>query len=146
MPMPISVNAVGKPSMIATTMSESISRPRWPCVICDTGGSRMMVASTTHAMMMSPNQTPFFMSFRFLGNVGVELLDVLVLHVHHRLQLVDVDLLHVLDARGPFALLDAHDAAQDLDHALHEQEDAGDRDEGLERVDGRAVGHDRGML
>src|SRR4029077_13041389 len=116
-------NAVGKPSMIATTISESISRPRWPCVICAIGGRRMMVASTTPAMMMSPNQTHFCMLFRFLGNVGVELLDVLVLHVDHRLQLVDIDLLHVLDARWPCALLDAHDAAQDLHQALHEQED-----------------------
>ncbi len=33
MPMPISVNAVGKPSMIATTTSDSISRPRCPRVI-----------------------------------------------------------------------------------------------------------------
>ena len=33
MPNPISVKAVGKPSMIATTISPSISSPIWPFVI-----------------------------------------------------------------------------------------------------------------
>ena len=32
-PIPISVKAVGKPIMIATTTSDSISRPRCPRVI-----------------------------------------------------------------------------------------------------------------
>ena len=30
-PMPMSVNAVGNPSMIATTTMESMNRPKWPC-------------------------------------------------------------------------------------------------------------------
>src|SRR5512138_1115716 len=134
MPMPISVNAVGKPSMIATTMSDSISRPRWPCVICDGAGSRAMVAMTTIAMMVRPNQTPFCMSV-FLRDVRVELLDVLVLDVDHLLQLVDVHFLDVFLARRPLALLQAHDAADDLDDSLDQQEGAGDRNEGLEGVD-----------
>jgi hypothetical protein len=35
-PMPISVNAVGKPSMMATTTRDSISRPTWPLSIFGT--------------------------------------------------------------------------------------------------------------
>ncbi len=59
MPMPISVKAVGKPSMIATTMSESMSRPRCPCVICEGEGISAKVRITTKAMMARPNQTSF---------------------------------------------------------------------------------------
>ena len=60
MPMPISVNAVGNPSMIATTISDSINKPRCPLVICDTGGSKINVTTTTSAMMVKPNHTPLF--------------------------------------------------------------------------------------
>ena len=59
MPMPIRVNAVGKPSMMATTISASISSPRWPLVIIDGDGNRINAASTTAAMIESPNQTSF---------------------------------------------------------------------------------------
>src|SRR4051812_31114675 len=146
MPMPISVKAVGNPSMIATTMSDSMSRPRWPCVICEGEGSSRTVASTTAAMMISPNQTPFCMLWVVLRDVRVELLDVLVLHLHHRLELVDVHFLDVLLARGPCPLPDADGAARDLDQPLDQQERTRDRDEGLERIDRRPVRHDRGVF
>jgi hypothetical protein len=34
----MSVNAVGKPSMMATTIMASMRRPRWPFVICEGEG------------------------------------------------------------------------------------------------------------
>ena len=57
--MPISVNAVGKPSMIAMTTSASISRPRWPLVMSEGAGSSQNTAITTIAMIVRPNQTSF---------------------------------------------------------------------------------------
>ena len=104
--MPISVNAVGKPSMIATTISASISRPRWPLVICDGAGISTNTAITTIAMIDRPNQTSFLIAALPLAvdDERVELLDVLVLDVDHLLQLVDVDFLDVLLARRPLAL------------------------------------------
>ncbi len=58
--MPISVNAVGKPSMIITTISASIKRPRWPLVMFSGEGIATNRPITTSAMIESPNHTPFF--------------------------------------------------------------------------------------
>ncbi len=52
-PMPISVNAVGKPSMIATTTSASISSPRWPLCRFPQGISTI-TAATISPMIASP--------------------------------------------------------------------------------------------
>lgn len=54
--------------------------------------------------------------------------------MHHLLQLVDVDLLDVLLARGPDALAQANGAAGDLDQALQHEDGAGDGDDELERI------------
>ena len=70
----------------------------------------------------------------------------LVLHVHHLLQLVDVDLLHVLHARGPLAGLEADDAADDLGDSLHQHDRAGQRQSSLERIHRRAFGGDVRVL
>ncbi len=51
--MPISVNAVGKPSMIATTTSDSISSPRLPLVMLP-HGVKMIVAPRMSPMMVRP--------------------------------------------------------------------------------------------
>ncbi len=56
MPRPISVNAVGKPSMIATTISASISRPRWPLVMWPQGMNTSMEI-TMIAISEKPNQS-----------------------------------------------------------------------------------------
>ena len=83
----------------------------------------------------------------FLGRHElIELGDILVLDMHHFLQLLDVDLLDVLHARGPLALLQAEDAADHFDDALHQQERPGDRDDGLEGVDRRTLGGDARVL
>ena len=76
----------------------------------------------------------------------IELRDILVGDVHRRLQLLDVDLLDVLDARGPLAGLEAQDTADDLDEALHEDERPGNGDDRLEVVERGTVGGDARML
>jgi hypothetical protein len=58
----MSVNAVGKPSMMPTTISPSISSPMWPLVICDGAGISTNNMITTRAMMDRPNQTSFLTS------------------------------------------------------------------------------------
>ena len=45
-PMPINVNAVGKPSMIITTISASIIRPIWPVVNAPQGVRKAIIAMT----------------------------------------------------------------------------------------------------
>ena len=57
-----------------------------------------------------------------------------------------VDLGHVLQPGRPGAGPEADDAAHDLGDALQHHQRAGDRDDGLEMVDRRAVGGDVGML
>ena len=80
MPMPIRVKAVGKPSMMATTTSASISRPRWPLVIIAGAGNRINAASTTAAMIEQPE--PDFFSHLWLSvwvdNQVIELGNVVV--------------------------------------------------------------------
>jgi hypothetical protein len=72
--------------------------------------------------------------------------DVLVLHVDHLLQLVDVHLLDVLLARGPRAVLQCDDAPNDLGEALQEDQRSREGDERLERIDGRPVDRDGRVL
>src|SRR5215203_4616476 len=66
--------------------------------------------------------------------------------MHHRLQLVDIDFLDVFFARRPLTPLEADHAADDLDDSLDQQENSGDRNDGLEGVDRRAFGRDVRML
>src|SRR5690606_39806629 len=80
------------------------------------------------------------------GDVDVELGDVFVLYVDHVLELVDVDLFDVFLARRPLAFPQAADATDDLDEALQQQAETGDGDDRLERIDGRSVGRDVGVL
>src|SRR5262245_57162483 len=144
--MPMSVKAVGKPSMIATTISASISSPMWPLVRLP-HGMKTAMASRISAISEKPNHSSVRI---FMGGPGllavlarddhlVELLDVLVLDVDHLLQLVDVDLLHVVLARGPVALPDADHAADDLDDALRQQDRPRQRNHGLEGIDRRSL-------
>jgi hypothetical protein len=57
-PMPISVKAVGKPSMMVTTTRASISRPRWPLLISDGAGRMMAVPVMMIAIRMSRTRVP----------------------------------------------------------------------------------------
>ena len=76
----------------------------------------------------------------------IELGDVFVFDVHHFFQFFDVHFGHVVAARGPFALLQTDDAAHDFNQTLRQQNGTSNRNDGLERVDRRAVGGDVGML
>ena len=68
--------------------------------------------------------------FLFLGDhVFVERRNILVFHVHHFLQFVDVDFLDVLLARRPLTLANADNAADDLDETLQQQKGAGQGEE-----------------
>ncbi len=140
--------------MIATTTSPSMRRPRWPLVIL-LHGVMMMTPRMMSAISPKPNQsslrTLIIGSRLYARRCGPRLRPRTrrwparsrpVLRMHHRLQLVDVDLLDVLDARRPGALLQADDAARDLDDALRQQDRPGERDDGLEGIDRGAVGGD----
>src|SRR5260221_4296961 len=131
MPRPISVNAVGKPSMITTTMSESISSP--------SAGSLTLGSPRAHALVRG-----------LVDLVGAFDGALARFIVHQRaagkLLLDHVDFLGVLEAIGPHARLEADDAAHDLGDALDEDEDPGDRNDGLERKDRRPVARRVGML
>src|SRR4029453_8731553 len=63
-----------------------------------------------------------------------------------QMPLHDADLRDVLEAAGPLPRSDADDAAYDLGNALQHHHGAGDRNDGLEGVDRRAIGRDVGML
>ncbi len=82
---------------------------------------------------------------RVVGHVLVGGEDILVAHVHHLLELFDVDFLDVFLAAGPLALLQALDAANDLDDPLQEKQRAGERNHEFERVDRQRVGRE-GLL
>jgi hypothetical protein len=82
---------------------------------------------------------------RLRGDHAVERGDVGVLHVHHFLELLDVDLFHVLLARGPRAGADAQRAADDLHAALQQQREARQRNDELERVQRQRLGRE-GLL
>jgi hypothetical protein len=65
--------------------------------------------------------------------------------LHHFLELLDVDFLHVVFTRGPGAVADALDAAHDLDDALQQQREARQRDHILEGVQRQRLGRE-GLL
>ena len=109
--------------------------------------------NTTHTLDLMVQSTFKVMSndvlisiplFVFMGYL-VERGDVLVLHVHHFLQLVDVHFFHVLLARGPVALADALHAAHDLHDALQQQREAGQRNDVLEGIQRQRFGRE-GLL
>src|ERR1700682_4565270 len=112
MPRPISVKAVGKPIMITTTMSPSMSKPR--------AGSLTFGSPRSDALARG-----------FVDFVGAFDRALARLLVHERaageLLLDHIDLLDILQAVGPAPFLQAHDAADDLGQALDEDEDSGDR-------------------
>src|SRR5471032_1609985 len=124
MPRPISVNAVGKPSMITTTISVSISMP--------SAGSLTFRSPRADALVRG-----------LVNLVGAFDGALAVFLVHERaareLLLDHIDLLGILQAIRPDAGLQANDAAQDLGDSLDEDEDARDRNDGLERVDRRPL-------
>src|SRR5450631_3171748 len=131
MPRPISVNAVGKPSMITTTISVSISRP--------SAGSLTFRSPRADALVRG--------LVDFVGAFDGALAGLVVHERAARELLLDhVDLLGVLQAIRPDAGLQANDAAQDLGDSLDEDEDARDRNDGLERIDRRPVGRNVRML
>ncbi|CAB3742294.1 hypothetical protein LMG1860_05921 [Achromobacter denitrificans] len=66
--MPISVNAVGKPSMIATTISASISRPMCP-VVRLSQGVRNAIIRMTSPMHDRPNHNALWI---FIGEAPRE--------------------------------------------------------------------------
>lgn len=57
MPMPISVNAVGKPSMMATTTRHSISSPMWPWVMTGARHSMKIAPAIRIAISTKPNHS-----------------------------------------------------------------------------------------
>src|SRR5712691_10496741 len=115
MPRPISVNAVGKPIMITTTMSASMVSPSPASLTFGSPGPDALVRGLVDLMGAFDRALA-----RFL--------------VHERaageLLLDDVDLLHVLQAIGPLPGLQAHDAAHDLGQSLDQHQNARDRDDG----------------
>src|SRR6188474_2135228 len=109
-PRPMRVNAVGKPIMIATTMSPSIRSPR--------EGSLTRARSLPVGRVVDGRA----LACRLVDGMGLPdggaprlLVDELAVR---ELLADDVDLLDVLDARGPHARAQAHDAARDLRDAL----------------------------
>src|SRR5689334_19012214 len=111
MPRPISVNAVGKPSMITTTISVSMVRP------------------SAGSLTFSPPRADALV--RRLVDVVRALDGALAVFLGHEraareLLLDHVDFLGVLQAVRPFARLEAHHATHDLRQALDQHQDAGD--------------------
>src|SRR5580765_521637 len=118
MPRPISVKAVGKPSMITTTIKLSISSP--------SAGSLTFRSPRADALV------------RGLVDVVRALDGALAVFLGHEraareLLLDHVDFLGVLQSLRPFADLQAHHAAHDLRQALDQHQHAGNRDDRLER-------------
>src|ERR1043165_8610783 len=97
-PSPIRVKAVGKPIMIATTIRVSIRSP--------SAGSLMVFSALVHALARG------FVDRLRRGDRTLAGILVAVLAVGELL-LAHVDLFRVLEARGPLAGLQAHDAAHD---------------------------------
>src|SRR5512136_732503 len=121
MPRPISVNAVGKPIMITTTMSASMVSP--------SAASLTFSSSRTDALVRS--------LVDLVGSFDRALARFLV---HQRaageLLLDHIDLLHVLQAIRPFPGSKAHNAADDLGQSLDQHQNSRDRDDGLEWING----------
>src|SRR6266851_6233215 len=122
MPRPISVNAVGKPIMITITMSASMVKPSAASLTFGSPGPDALVRGLVD----------------FVGAFDRALARFLV---HERaageLLLDHVDLLDVLQAIGPLPGPQAHDAADDLGQSLDQHQNTGDRDDGLEWINGR---------
>src|SRR5450759_4414080 len=116
-PRPISVNAVGKPIMITITMSMSMVKP--------SAGSLTFSSPRTDALVRG-----------FVDFVGTFDRTLARFLVHERaageLLLDHVDLFDILQAIRPLPGLQAHDAADDLGQTLDQDQDSGDRDDGLE--------------
>src|SRR5689334_17218003 len=122
MPRPIRVNAVGKPSMITTTIRPSIERP--------SAASLISMAPALGACRAAALPRRFVDRLRLLDDLAAGLfVDV---RAARELLLDDVDLLGVLQPRRPFAGAQADDAAQDLGEALQHHDGAGDGDDELE--------------
>ena len=136
--------------MIAITMSASISRPRWPLVICD--ARRQEPEHDDHdrrhdrqaepdflphcvralPCLARPATSSFSMSSSFTCTISFSL---------------STSTSSTSSSRdGQCAFAQADHAADDLDDALQQQDRARDRDHRLERIDRRTVGRDVGVL
>src|SRR3981081_2036892 len=131
MPRPISVNAVGKPSMITTTISVSISSPSAGSLTFRSPRADALVRRLVDVVRALDGALARFLVH---GRAARELL------------LDHVDLLRVLQPVRPVAGLQADDAAHDLGDPLDQHEHARDRDDGLEGIHSRAVGAHVRML
>src|SRR2546422_11617218 len=124
MPRPISVNAVGKPIMITTTMSASMLSPSPASLTLGSPRTDALVRGFVD-IVRAFDRTPA----RFV--------------VHQRaageLLLDHIDLLEVLQAIRPLPGLQTHDTAHDLGQSLDQHQNPGDRDDGLEWIDGRPL-------
>src|SRR5262252_10462699 len=127
----MSVNAVGKPIMITTTMSTSMVSPR--------AGS-----------LMSGGLPPYRAGARFRRfHARVRSLSCAFHRPRARVRELlfdDVDLRDVLETARPFAGLETDDATHDLRGALEHHQDPGDRNHCLELINRRALRRDRRML
>src|SRR3546814_8368093 len=72
--------------------------------------------------------------------------DFVGVDMHHVFEFVHVDFFDVFVALGPVALLQALDAVDDFNKALKQQGNAGQRDDEIEEIDGRAVDGDGGVF
>ena len=79
-------------------------------------------------------------------DVGIEFCDVFVFHVDHFFEFFNVNFIHIVATRRPLTGLQANHATHDFHQALQQQQQARNRDDGLKRVNRRAVGRDVGVL
>src|SRR5579862_5551108 len=130
MPRPISVNAVGKPIMITITMSASMVSP--------SPASLTFGSPRSNALMRG-----------LVDLVGPLDCALAGLVIHQRaagkLLLDHVDLLGILQAVRPCAGLQTDCTAYNFGHTLDQHQHAGDRNNGLERINHRPAGG-HGML
>src|SRR2546423_15643087 len=112
MPRPISVNAVGKPSMMTTTMSPSIDKPSAASVMRTSSCDRPRARPRRFIDLLGALD---HVAARFLVDIGAA----------GKLLLDDVHLLGVLQPRWPGAAAQADDAAHDLGQALQHDDRAG---------------------
>src|SRR5438270_11775143 len=106
--------------MIATTIKASMMSPRWPLLRWPQG-VKMTIAPMMIAISEKPNQSslriftaaplPFGAAssqLDFGRHVLVKALDILVLDVHHFLQLVDINIVHVSLSQGSLTMHDKY--------------------------------------
>ena len=132
MPRPISVKAVGKPIMITITMSVSIKSPSAGSLMCSSprpcragARSRRSLCAPSIAILRDSSSTySLCASCSSMTSISATSFSRL----------------------GHSPVLQADDAAHDLGDALQHHERAGDRNDGLEMIDRRAVRRDVGML